>query len=137
MRGKPGPDDATLAARIRELKSHCHCSVRQLADAIGEKKSNVGDYVSGKTPIPSAVLGRIAFALGCDPRYLFMPPGSSLPKTARRFRRPAQTKPPMTLLIDGSFVPSRPMRRMAWMDIDLIAYIPTRGFLAPRHKARL
>lgn len=69
-----------LAERIRELKTDCGCSVRQLADATGIKRSNMGDYISGKTPIPSELLLTLADAFGCNVRYLLMLPGSPLPK---------------------------------------------------------
>ena len=76
-----------LAERIRELKIECGCSVRQLADATGVKRSNMGDYISGKTPIPSELLLPIADAFGCDVRYLLMLPGSPLPKIKCTKRR--------------------------------------------------
>ena len=72
MRGIPDP---TLAARLRELKTHCGISCRQLGEALGCSTAAASRYLTGAVHIPADRLPQLAQAFGCEIGDLFMPVG--------------------------------------------------------------
>jgi transcriptional regulator with XRE-family HTH domain len=63
-----------------ELRAHCNISLTELARAIGVTKGTIWKYVHGKSHVPAERLETMARPMHFEEHYLYMSPGSPLPR---------------------------------------------------------
>ena len=68
--GPAATDPQAVGARIRAQLLSTRMTQDDLASRLDVTRSTVARYVAGDLNITTAMLGRIAKALGCDPRDL-------------------------------------------------------------------